>query len=144
MGWVDFGHRHVHSQTMDRRDLAIIKGLVAVAWADDRVSKEEHEVVDALLDAYHATPSEAAEVRAFASAPRTLSDIELSELSVDDRRVLLQHAVLLTFADGEQHEKERQLLSDLVSELHLSPLDAERVVAAAEERAKSMLSELAR
>jgi tellurite resistance protein len=128
---------------MDRRDLAIIKGLVAVAWADGRVSKEEHEVVDALLEAYHATPSEAAEVRAFAAAPRTLSDIELSELSVDDRRVLLQHAVLLTYVDGEQHDKERELLADLIAELHLSPLDAERVVAAAEQRAQAMLSELA-
>lgn len=127
---------------MDVRDLAIVRGLVAVAWADGRVTTEEHEVVDALLEAYKATPSEAAEVRKFAATPRGLGDIELDALSLDDRRVLLQHAVLLTFADGEQHEKEKQLLADLIADLHLSPMDAERVVSAAEERAREMLGQL--
>lgn len=127
---------------MDVRDLAIVRGLVAVAWADGKVSPEEHQIVDALLDAYKATPSEKAEVLAFASAPRSLSDIQLGELSLDDRRVLLQHAVLLTFVDGQQHERERTLLAELISELHLSPMDADRVVAAAEQRAKAALPEL--
>ncbi len=125
------------------RDLAIVRGLVAVAWADGRVSPEEHQIVDALLDAYKATPSEKAEVLTFAATPRTLSDIQLGELSWEDRRVLLQHAVLLTYVDGQQQERERTLLTDLISELHLSPMDAERVVAAAEQRAKAALPELA-
>lgn len=129
---------------MDVRDLAIVRGLVAVAWADGKVTAEEHEVVDALLAAYKATPSEAAEVRSFAATPRSLVDIDLGELSLDDRRVLLQHAVLLTFVDGEQHASERTLLADLIADLHLSPMDAERVVSAAEARARSMLGELAR
>lgn len=128
---------------MDVRDLAIVRGLVAVAWADGKVTAEEHEIVDALLAVYKATPSEAAEVRQFASTPRGLTDIELSELSLDDRRVLLQHAVLLTFVDGEQAEKEKALLADLIADLHLSPMDAERVVTSAESRARSMLDQLA-
>jgi tellurite resistance protein len=128
-----------HDRRMNVRDLAIVRGLIAVAWADGRVSSEEHEVVDALLEAYGATPSEAAELRSFAASPRSLTDIELSELGLDDRRVLLQHAVLLTFVDGEQHERERRLLEDLVAELHLAPLDAQRVIEAAEQRAKAML-----
>lgn len=127
---------------MDVRDLAIVRGLIAVAWADGRVASEEHQIVDALLEAYGATPSEAAELRAFAASPRSLNDIELNELGLDDRRVLLQHAVLLTFVDGEQHERERQLLEDLVAELRLNPLDAQRVLEAAEQRAKAMLPAL--
>ncbi len=127
---------------MDVRDLAIVRGLIAVAWADGKVTPQEHEVVDALIEAYKATPSEAAELRKFAQSPRSLSDIDLGQLSLDDRRVLLQHAVLITFVDGEQHAKEKELLADLVADLHLSPMDAERVQRAAEERARTLLGTL--
>jgi tellurite resistance protein len=127
---------------MDVRDLAIVRGLIAVAWADGRVTAEEHQIVDALLEAYKATPSEAAELRRFAARPRGLVDIELGQLSHDDRRVLLQHAVLLTFVDGEQHDKEKALIADLIAELNLSPMDAERVVGAAERRARAMSGQL--
>ena len=68
---------------MHGQDLAILKGLIAVAWADGRVSGEEAEVIDALLEAFHAAPSEALEVRAFAKTPRTLSDIPIHDLSGD-------------------------------------------------------------
>lgn len=127
---------------MDVRDLAIVRGLIAVAWADERISAEEHQIVDALLEAYKATPSEAAEIRLFAAVRRGLGDIELGELGLEDRRVLLQHAVLLTFVDGLQHDKEKALLAELIAELNLSPMDAERVVGAAEQRARAMLDQL--
>ena len=125
---------------MHVRDLAIVKGLVSVAWADDRIADEEREVIDALLAAYEATPSEAREVRQFAETKRTLDDIELSELGADDRRVLLQHAVLLTYIDGEQHQKETELLEDLIGTLRIPPMEAERIVAIAEERVQAMLA----
>lgn len=127
---------------MHSQDLAIVRGLVSVAWADDRVDDQELELIDALLAAFNATPSEVREVRSFAATRRTLDDIELTELSMDDRRVLLQHAVLLTFVDGEQHEKEKQLISELAERLRLTPTDAARVVTAAEHRAKELLPKL--
>ncbi len=127
---------------MHLQDMAIVKGLVSVAWADDRIADEEQQVIDALLSAYAATPSESREVRKYAQTKRTLEDIELTELSTDDRRVLLQHAVLLTFIDGEQHEKEKELLEDLVNRLRIPPAEAERVIAAAEQRAKALLDQL--
>lgn len=127
---------------MHPQDLAIVRGLVSVAWADGRVAAEEHEVIDALLAAYNATPSEMREVRTYAAKQRTLDDIELTDLSLDDRRVLLQHAVLLTFVDGEQHEREKEVLAELVDRLRLTPADATRIMTAAEHRAKEMLPKL--
>lgn len=124
---------------MDARDLAIVKGLSAVAWADGIVNDHETAVIEALLAAYQATPSEVYEVKQFASTKRSLRDIELHELGIDDRRVLLHHAVLLTFADGEQHPDEKQLLAELAAELHLAPLDAARVVEAAEAHARLLV-----
>jgi tellurite resistance protein len=123
-------------------DLAIVKGLVSVAWADGRVADEESQVIDGVLSAYAATASEEREVRRYAATKRSLDDIELTELSAASRRVLLQHAVLLTFVDGEQHQKEKDLLEDLITHLRIPPHEAARVVASAEERARSMLGSL--
>lgn len=122
---------------MHSQDMAILRGLVSVAWADDRMSDDEHQVIDALLEAYGASPSEARELRKYAETPRQIEDIELTDLSAGDRRVLLQHAVLLTFIDGEQHEKEKLVLEDLVHKLHIPLAEAERIIAVAERRARA-------
>ena len=125
---------------MHPQNLAILKGLVSVAWADGRMAAEESEIIDSLLDAFGATPTERREIQLFAKHPRTLADIPIHELSHDDRRVLLQHAVLVSFVDGEQHEKERKLLDDLCETLRIPELEARGILRAAEERAKSMLN----
>jgi tellurite resistance protein len=127
---------------MHPQDLAIVRGLVSVAWADGRIADEELEVIDAVLAAYNATPSETREIRKYAGEKRTLDDIELTELSLDDRRVLLQHSVLLTFVDGEQHDKEKRVLNELVDRLRLTPAESARIMSAAEMRAKEMLGKL--
>lgn len=125
---------------MHEQNLAILKGLVSVAWADGRVAEEELEVIEALLDAFEATPSEAREVREFAKTPKTLDDVPLTDMSHDDRRVLLQHAVLLTYIDGEQHEQEKKLLEGLCEKLRIPSLEAKGIIESASERAKHFLN----
>jgi len=124
---------------MHIQNLAILKGLVTVAWADGRMAGEEKEVLEALLQAFEATPSEAHEVRMFAREPKKLSDVPLHDLSADARRLLLQHAVLLSFVDGEQDEKEKQIIDELCEVLRIPSIESRGLVAAAEERAKSLL-----
>ena len=124
---------------MHSQNLAILKGLVSVAWADGRMAGEEKEVLEALLQAFEATPSEAHELRMFARDPKQLSDVPLHDLSTDARRLLLQHAVLLSFVDGEQDQKEKQLVDDLCEVLRIPSIESRGLVAAAEERAKSLL-----
>ncbi|MDX2054453.1 MAG: DUF533 domain-containing protein [Polyangiaceae bacterium] len=127
---------------MHVQDIAILKALVSVAWADGRVTAEETQVIDGLLAGYHATPSEAHEIRAFAREPKTLDDIAVSDLSLDDRRVLLQHAVLLTMVDGEQHEKELAMLKDLAQRLRIPALEVPGLLQTARLRARDLLGSL--
>jgi uncharacterized tellurite resistance protein B-like protein len=127
---------------MHEQDVAIVKGLISVAWADGRVSDAEQEVIEALLEAYSACPSEAREIRKFAETPKAIEDVPLTDLSHDDRRVLLQHAVLLTFIDGEQHEKEKEIIDDLCERLHIPGVEARGIIEAAERRAREMTKEL--
>ena len=124
---------------MHDQNLAILKGLVSVAWADGRVAEEELEVIDALLQAFEANPSETREVREYAKTKRTLEDIPITDLSADDRRVLLQHAVLLSYIDGEQAESERVMLEELGKRLGIGDQESAALVTAAEERAKTLL-----
>jgi tellurite resistance protein len=124
---------------MHIQNLAILKGLVSVAWADGRMAGEEKEVLEALLQAFEATPSEAHELRLFAREPKKLSDVPLHDLSADARRLLLQHAVLLSFVDGEQDQKEKQLIDELCEVLRIPGIESRGLVAAAEDRAKTLL-----
>ena len=120
---------------MHEQNMAILKGLVSVAWADGKVAQEELEVIEALLDAFEAT-----EVRTYAKEHKSLDDIPITDLSFDDRRVLLQHAVLLTYIDGEQHETEKKLLEELCERLRIPTLEAKGIIDAASDRAKSFLN----
>ena len=124
---------------MHEQDNAILKSLVSVAWADGHVSAEETEVLDALLEAFHALPSEAHELRKFAQTPRSLADVPVADLGFAARRQLLQHAVLLSFVDGKQDDKERELLEQLVTALEIPPIEARDLMREAEDNAKSLL-----
>lgn len=118
---------------------AIVKSLVAVAWADGRMQDEEKEVLEAVLAAFELDADDAQAIRAYASTPRTLQDVPLSDLSGDDRRLLLQHAVLLTYVDGHQSEQEKELLLELAQTLHLQDEETRSLLDAAERRAEHLL-----
>jgi uncharacterized membrane protein YebE (DUF533 family) len=124
---------------MHEQEYAIVRALVPVAWADGEFADKEKEMLDALLDAYGATDDEKKRLRDYAKDKRTLDDIELQDLSASDRRVLLQHAVLLTFADGVQAAAEAKFLVDLAAKLRIPDAEAKAVVAEAEARAKKHL-----
>jgi uncharacterized membrane protein YebE (DUF533 family) len=124
---------------MHEQNLAILKSLVCVAWADGVFADEEKEMVEALISAFEATDDEAAEIRTYASVKRTLDDIPLSDLSADDRRVLVQHAVLLTFVDGVQAESERAFITALCKRLRIPDDEAAALTEAAATRAKRFL-----
>ncbi len=124
---------------MHEQEYAIVRALVPVAWADGEFADKEKEMLDALLDAYEASDAEKKALREYAKEKRTLEDIELQDLSASDRRVLLQHAVLLTFADGKQAAEEAKFLKDLAVKLRIPDEEAKAVVTEAEARAKKHL-----
>lgn len=127
---------------MHEEDLAIVKGLVPIAWADGVFADKEKETIDALLDAFGATDAERAMVREYAAQRRSLDDINLQELSAGDRRMLLQHAVLISWVDGSQGPEEEKMLSDLAAHLKIPDAEAKAIISAATARAKANLTQL--
>src|SRR4051812_33236877 len=125
---------------MHEQNLAIVKSLVSVAWADGVFAEEEREVIEALISAFEANEQEAEYIRSYAAERKSLDDVPLSDLSADDRRVLVQHAVLLSFVDGEQAETERKFIEDLCDKLRIPADEAKAITEAAAERVKRFLN----
>lgn len=125
---------------MHEQNMAIVKSLVSVAWADGVFADAEKDMVEALIAAFEATDAEAAQIRAYAAEKKTLDDIPLTELSADDRRVLVQHAVLLTYVDGDQAASEKQFIDELCKKLRIPEDEATPLLQSAAARAKRFLS----
>ena len=125
---------------MHEQNMAIVKSLVTVAWADGNFADEEREMVEALIAAFEASDDEAKEIRAYAADKKGIDDVPITDLSTDDRRVLLQHAVLLSFVDGEQHAKEKAYIDSLCKKLRLPEEESKVLIGAAEDRAKRFLN----
>ena len=121
-------------------NMAIVKSLVSVAWADGTYADEEREMVEALIAAFDASEDDAAKIRAYAAEKKTIDDVPITDLSADDRRVLLQHAVLLTYVDGHQDETEKAFLGTLCEKLRIPDDEAKPLIHGAEERAKRFMN----
>jgi len=118
---------------------AMLQSLVAVAWADEELHARELEVIEALIEAFDVPPDEAVLVREFAKTPRSLEDVPLHALSYNDRRVLVMHAVLLSYADGDPSIDELQLIDHLIQRLHIPPAESAELLATAHARARNLL-----
>jgi uncharacterized membrane protein YebE (DUF533 family) len=124
---------------MHEQNVAILKGLVAVAWADGDFADTEQQALEGLLAAFGASDAEAGDMKEYAKTPRKLEDIPLKSLSSDDRRMLFSHAVLLTWVDGTQHEKEVEFLEALAKHLRLTADEKKTIETSSSERAKKYL-----
>lgn len=121
---------------------AIVKSLVAVAWADGNLAAQEEEVLEALIGAFQLEGDDAATLRAFGKEKKSLDDVPLTELSADDRRIVLQQAVIVTYADGQQCDDEKALLQELATRLRIPEQEAGEIIASGDRRAQRWLSKL--
>ncbi|MBI4952678.1 MAG: TerB family tellurite resistance protein [Myxococcales bacterium] len=123
--------------------MAILRSLVSVAWADGTFEERETKMLDALLESFGASADEAREVREYAATKRGLDDIPITDLSADDRRTLLNHAVLLSWVDGSQHDDEKAFLGQLSDKLRIPADEASAIIAAANARSQRLIGLLA-
>jgi tellurite resistance protein len=117
----------------------IVKCLVAVAWADGKVAAPESGVIEGLLCGFDASEDEERELLDYAKQKRTLSaDAPLEDLTREERELLLANAALLTHADGEQSDSEKELLDKLVTLLALDEQSAGEILDSVQDGALSL------
>lgn len=119
--------------------MAILQSLVSVVWADGDFQERERQMLDALLESFGATDEERAELNTYAAEAKTLDDIPITMLSHGDRRQLLQHAVMMSWVDGEQTDDEVALIDKLCERLNIASDEAKALRSVANERAKGLL-----
>lgn len=125
---------------MRTQDMAIMKALTCVAWADGQMEESESRVLEAILQSFEASAAEAAELRAFAAGKKSLTDIPKADLTEADCKVLIEHACALTYADGKQDASERAILEALCAHVGLPQADASALIAQASDRAKRFMA----
>lgn len=113
---------------MTPREKKVVKSLVAVAWADGKLATPETHVIEGLLAGFDASDEEEKEILEYARRRRTLDDIPLADLDTEERELLLANAALLTHADGNQSDDEKQLLDKLIALLEIPADDAEKIL----------------
>jgi tellurite resistance protein len=118
---------------------AMLKALVAIAWADGRFADEESEIVEAMIDTLRVDAEGAELIRAYSKTPRTLDDVPVAELDAGDRQKLFRHAVILSHIDGRQDDSERSLILEVAARLAISDDDTARLIADAEAEASALL-----
>lgn len=112
----------------------VLRSLVAVAWADGQMAEGESGVIEGLLCGFDASDDEEREILEFAKTRRTLEDdIPLSDLTSEDRELLLSNAALLTQADGDQSEAERTVLDRLAKMLGFDAAEVDKVLLATQD-----------
>jgi uncharacterized membrane protein YebE (DUF533 family) len=124
---------------MNQEDMALLKALVVVAWSDGDFAAVEREAIDGLLAAYNATETDKAEIHEFAKEKRSLEDINLQDLSAADRRVLLQHAVLVTYCEKKPSDTQVAFLDQLAAKVKVPADEAKQVMDASRERVQKLL-----
>jgi hypothetical protein len=113
---------------MTPEEKTIIRVLVAVAWVDGEMQAPEAGVIDGLLALFDASKEEAGELLEFARTPRTLRDVDVSNLSGDDKDTLLRNAALVIAADRVETDGERRLVAQLAKILEIDADEAREVV----------------
>jgi tellurite resistance protein len=117
----------------------IVKCLVAVAWADGKVAAPESGVIEGLLCGFDASEDEEREILDYAKHKRTLTaDAPFKELTQEERELLLANAALLTHADGEQSDSEKELLNKLVSLLEFDEESAGEILESVQDGALNL------
>ncbi len=126
---------------MEKHVEAMLKALVAIAWADGRLDDEESEIIEAMVSRLEVSEQGAAWLREYAKTPRTLDDVPVAELTVPERAELLRHAVILSHIDGGQDGDERALLAAVAKKLEIDDAEASALIADAEEEAAELLGD---
>ncbi len=120
-------------------DKALVRSLIAVAWADGKIAEEETALIDSLIESFAADEAEAAELKAFAAERRTLDDVPFAELGHGSRRRLLQLAVMVSYVDGQQDDSEKSLIDDLARRLEIPEDEKLPLLQGSAMRAKGLL-----
>lgn len=110
---------------MSDNSIGLVKALGFVAWADERISPEERDLLRTVMDALAIPEARRQELcEGLRRAPATLEDIAAAFDDDTERRFALAQAIMLAGVDGPIEPREREKLGELAAALGI---DAEEL-----------------
>ncbi|MBX3467921.1 MAG: TerB family tellurite resistance protein [Planctomycetes bacterium] len=106
----------------------LIGVLVALAWADGKVTPEERRLIEHHVTLAGLPPATARRLLAGLDRPADESALELEPLEPGPRRFILEQAILISLVDDDLDQAEQALLERLAARLGASPLELEQVM----------------
>lgn len=106
----------------------LIEVLVALAWADGRLTGEEARLVRQQVELADLPKDDARRLLAHLDRPPALQELALRPTDPASRRFILEQAVLLTLVDDDLSAAEQQLLEEVARALGGSPSELEQVM----------------
>jgi uncharacterized tellurite resistance protein B-like protein len=111
--------------------IGLIKALGFVAWADDRISPEEREMLGNVMDSLGIPAQRREELcAALRAGPASLEEIAASFSDDLERRFAVAQAILLARSDGDFAEVERQRIRELAQALEIDAEELRMIFAA--------------
>lgn len=98
---------------MSEGKVAVLKTVLAMAYADGTLSEPEQRLVDFLIDSQGLSPEEQASVRAQADSQVDLDELAAQIPEEAERAWAYEVAALVSLMDGAQESAESALLSRL-------------------------------
>jgi uncharacterized membrane protein YebE (DUF533 family) len=101
---------------MGERDTSVLTAVqiwAATAWADGTIAKEEEQAMEAVIAAARLTEAERAQARRWLTEKVSLDEVDVSELSDDNRHNIYSAALGVVTVDADVADAERTFLGRL-------------------------------
>lgn len=114
----------------------ILQGVLFMELADGELHPDEKDLIQVIAERFDLSEEELAEAIGDARS-LSVDDIRRS-LDHDDRKTVVQYAVMAAYADGEMDEKEEQFLHTLEKRLGMNSEDVRELESLGRELAKAV------
>ena len=125
----------------------MIRGLIALAWADDVLDPNEVTVLAAFMDKnIYLTPEQREQLKKSIRTPISIFNVWDQITDIEDRTRLINMAGVIFYADGEFCPKEKKIYDQMLA-MHLGDINrtaTEREIAAMTKEVQSYAAEIAK
>jgi hypothetical protein len=123
------GVARLHALTRAQK-VTLVQVLVALAWADGKVTPAERRLVEHHVELAGLPPAEKKRLLRRLSTPSSADAdaLELTPLEAGPRRFVLEQAILLSLVDDELDAREQALLEGVAARIGATPLELEQTM----------------
>jgi tellurite resistance protein len=109
-------------------NIDVIEILIAVAWADGAIQKEEMDILNELENTNIFSDQEKLKIGEWLKSPnKDIEPIAQKITDIGEQKLVLQQAILVVLADNVVHTKEKEVIQKLISTFQLPQKEVEDV-----------------